>query len=276
MTKILSLLIATAISVCTTSSLVAYDNGYGDADMPTAMGGCANAIGCHTRNATGSIALTSAADDGTWDTPGESGTITATVNIDAVADDDSLPGVALLDANLNVNIKVAGWSVTSDPNSNPSPFNYNEREHVLGDEVFVWNVTAPSTPGTYAVLGRMLYGRGWYNEDTVLIAVTTGLAEGTLGRGIPHDSGLTVYPNPFSRSANITYSLVEPGNVLLTIHDVSGRRVRETTQHHSAGGMKTLVWDGRDDSGNEAPQGLYFFRLLSDYGVSTAKVVLLE
>lgn len=271
MTAVLTTII---LLTCAAAHLVAYDNGYGDADMPTTLGGCANAIGCHFRNPTGTITLSTAADDGTWDTAGEPGTITATVNIDAVADDDSLPGVALVDGNLN--IKTVGWSITSDPNSNPSPFNYNERNHVQGDEVFVWNVTAPNTPGTYSVIGRLLYAREWLNEDTVVIPVTTGVAGSARETGTSGIPGMSISPNPFSRSATITWSGPGSRAATLKIHDASGREVRNISKGRVATGLHTFEWDGRDELGHALPEGLYFLKLAAGEEVDVAKAILLR
>jgi len=271
-----TLLFIAVILLSSPSLVLAYDNGYGDADMPTTVGGCSDARGCHARNSTGSIVLTTAADDGTWDTPGETGTITATVNIDAVADDDSLPGVALLDANLNVNIKSVGWSIVSDPNSNPSPFNYNQRNHVSGDEVFAWDVTAPSTPGTYVVSGRLFCGREWYNQDTVVISLTTGVTEDTQVHGRVGSALLGISPNPFAASTHIEYDLATPGTASLKIYDSCGRPVYTIHEGYLTAGVRSTAWDGTDRSGGRVPEGLYFLRLETAEGTHTAKLVLLR
>ena len=48
----------------------------------------------------------------------------------------------------------------------------------------------------------------------------------------------------------------------LTIHDLAGRHVRTLVADspQPAGGHEVL-WDGLDDGGQEAPSGVYFYRL---------------
>ncbi len=255
---------------------IAYDNGYGDADMPTTFGACSDAVGCHSRSSTGTIALSTAADDGAWDTPGEPGNITATVNIDAVADDDSIPGVALIDPSTNGNIKASGWNIISDPNSNPAPFNYNERSHVLGDETFVWHVNAPNSPGTHRVLGRVLYGRERYNQDTISIVLTTAVAEEPGTRFPGQGPALKTSPNPFSQYTQITYSILQEGHFALRTYDASGRLVRTIADTDMDKGIHSLPWDGRGDSGKDLPEGIYFLTLDSGERAAVAKVLLIR
>jgi hypothetical protein len=274
--KIAHLLASVVLLLSISGLVLAYDNGYGDADMPTTIGGCSDARGCHIMNAAGSVVLTTVADDGTWDTPGEAGTITATVNIDAVADDDSIPGVALLDADWIANIKSVGWWVISDPNSNPSPFNYNERNHVSGDEVLTWHVTAPNTPGTYTILGRLFCGRDWYNQDTAVVSLTTGIAEGTRIRSQARPTQLRISPNPFAVSTRIIYQVSAPGDVSLRIHDLSGRSLGVIRETYLTPGVHSTTWDGTDRSGQKVPEGIYFLRLNSAGHIRTAKLVLLK
>ena len=60
----------------------------------------------------------------------------------------------------------------------------------------------------------------------------------------------------------------------LEIVDVAGRRVWGTSPQPMTAGTHTLDWDGRTRSGSKAGQGIYFARLMTTYGVRTAKIVL--
>ena len=42
---------------------------------------------------------------------------------------------------------------------------------------------------------------------------------------------------------------------------VQGRLVRSLVQGREVGGERVAIWDGLDDHGNEAPSGVYFYRL---------------
>jgi hypothetical protein len=85
------------------------------------------------------------------------------------------------------------------------------------------------------------------------------------------------FPNPFSRSARIHYDLPGESPVRLRVYDLNGRLVRtlEETAAKPAG-RHAAFWDGLDDGGIRAQNGVYFFRLETPHVVTAAKVVLLR
>ncbi len=71
------------------------------------------------------------------------------------------------------------------------------------------------------------------------------------------------YPNPFNPTTTISFTLTEADFATLKIHDVWGRNVRTLLATHCSSGFHQLEWDGRDDSGQMAPAGVYFYILES-------------
>jgi hypothetical protein len=67
-------------------------------------------------------------------------------------------------------------------------------------------------------------------------------------------------PNPFAGSVELSFTLAAPGEVRLVVLDVSGRVVRPLALESFPAGMHTRSWDGKTQSGSEAPPGLYFVR----------------
>jgi hypothetical protein len=87
------------------------------------------------------------------------------------------------------------------------------------------------------------------------------------------------YPNPFNPATSIRYDLPDMAHVRLMIYNLSGQAVRmlvHTAQHPP--GRHTIVWDGRDDAGQEAASGIYLYRLEAVDGgfVETKRMVLLR
>lgn len=78
------------------------------------------------------------------------------------------------------------------------------------------------------------------------------------------------YPNPFNGQTVISFQLEENGMILLSIHDVTGRIVRQWRQSGSQG-FHQLVWDGKDGQGVNVSSGVYFFRLQTDRGESMVR-----
>ena len=79
---------------------------------------------------------------------------------------------------------------------------------------------------------------------------------------------LTVSPNPFRDQVRFAFQLTgsqAPETVELTITDLNGRVLRRLTEGQtnfsSRIGLNEWLWDGRSDSGEPLPAGLYLYRL---------------
>jgi len=87
---------------------------------------------------------------------------------------------------------------------------------------------------------------------------------------------LLVYPNPFHSSTTIQYSipndtkLVRMDNQLsasrdeIIIYDHYGRIIRALPTVNNRQAVNTITWDGKDQSGNTVPSGLYNIVVLSN------------
>jgi hypothetical protein len=73
----------------------------------------------------------------------------------------------------------------------------------------------------------------------------------------------------------VRFALARPGDVTVSVHDVSGRRVRGERLIGRAAGAQDWTWDGTDDGGVSLGSGVYFVRIVSgDERVSGAGVLL--
>lgn len=70
---------------------------------------------------------------------------------------------------------------------------------------------------------------------------------------------LDLSPNPFVQKIRIRWSPTT-GPADLTIHGLSGRRIRTLTVREEPG-SRVVEWDGKDARGHEAPAGVYLVRL---------------
>ncbi len=82
------------------------------------------------------------------------------------------------------------------------------------------------------------------------------------------------YPNPFSTSTAITYSVSQAGSARVEVYDLLGRRVAEPTARFDAAGRHEVTWDGRDQSNTNVSSGLYLIKVSTASGSATTKVVL--
>jgi flagellar hook assembly protein FlgD len=81
-------------------------------------------------------------------------------------------------------------------------------------------------------------------------------------------------PNPFNPSTTLSFNISIPGPVLISVHDLNGRRIRVLLDENRQSGSHQVTWDGRDGSGRTVASGTYFVRLSSGGASSVAKVVL--
>ena len=85
-----------------------------------------------------------------------------------------------------------------------------------------------------------------------------------------------VFPNPFSKNANVEFDLASEAAVHLEVYDVRGARVSVLREGLVSPGRYRATWDGRDASGRNVPRGLYFVRFQAGSVQSVRKVVLSE
>ena len=79
------------------------------------------------------------------------------------------------------------------------------------------------------------------------------------------------YPNPFNPTTTISYTLPSRSRVSLDIYDVLGRSVDQIDLGTLSSGTHDVEYDGSSLS-----SGVYFYRLVSDFGNETRKMVLLK
>jgi hypothetical protein len=142
---------------------------------------------------------------------------------------------------------------------------------------FIW--TAPDA-GTgeirlyYAGLqGSLGYGA---SHDTVLVSnESTTDVENT--HTLPSDYFLAQnYPNPFNNETIIQVKVPNSGQIKLEIANLLGQRVFEYNKEVDGPKTVNIGWDGRDSDGNDLPSGIYFYRLITESGTLTRKMLLLR
>jgi len=87
------------------------------------------------------------------------------------------------------------------------------------------------------------------------------------------------YPNPFNPSTTINYNVDASGMVSLKVYDIMGRLVRTLVEgHRSSGNLAgyNVVWDGKDNDGQQVSAGLYLYTLRSNGKTDHAKMVLMK
>lgn len=83
-------------------------------------------------------------------------------------------------------------------------------------------------------------------------------------------------PNPFSSSTTISYELYQNSCVSLKVYDLSGREVRTLTDGEETSGLKSVIWNGRNNTSENVPPGAYIIRLQGDQFAESIKAILVD
>ncbi len=93
---------------------------------------------------------------------------------------------------------------------------------------------------------------------------------------LPTSVSLGNFPNPFSSETKIKYTGTGSDFLDFSIYNPLGRKVRTMLDETLDSGTCNMVWDGRDDRGNEVGNGVYIFTLMTDGGAISHKAILLR
>ena len=134
---------------------------------------------------------------------------------------------------------------------------------------------------SFVVVGRdkvVKYVKSYYDESSLqetLDTLTTTVGEKP--KVVPFDFLLYENtPNPFNPSTVIEFEVKvsEPSNAELIVYNAIGVKVKTLFSEQVRSGFYSVTWDGTNALGEQAPSGVYFYRLtLPNY--SDAKRMLL-
>ena len=82
---------------------------------------------------------------------------------------------------------------------------------------------------------------------------------------------LSVRPNPFAASTEITFSLSKKMVVKLSIYDASGRLIENLLERPLSEGTHTVIWNAE-----KLPRGVYFLKFYTEKSIVTEKLTLLR
>ena len=126
---------------------------------------------------------------------------------------------------------------------------------------FVWS--DPSQDGFNIYLNQMQYSTTDVDDDNP---------------GLLPDNYLLRqnYPNPFNPSTTIEFSLPARDRVVIAVYDLLGRRVTTVADQVYSAGVHRVEWNGRDDSGNDLPSGMYVYRMQTAEKTYSRKMMMLK
>ncbi|MDP8313711.1 MAG: heparinase II/III family protein [Candidatus Celaenobacter antarcticus] len=77
----------------------------------------------------------------------------------------------------------------------------------------------------------------------------------------PHPYNLSIYPNPFSQSSEISFDLTVPQNVEIEVFNLRGQKIATLTDEDYGIGSHSVLWDGKNQSGKTVANGTYLYKI---------------
>ena len=82
----------------------------------------------------------------------------------------------------------------------------------------------------------------------------------------------TIYPNPFSFVANISFSINKYGKIVLKLFDFQGGFINTLLDVNKKPGEYTVKWNGNNYEGKEVKSGIYLVRLQVGRNIVTRSI----
>jgi hypothetical protein len=157
-----------------------------------------------------------------------------------------------------------GWG------GNPEFYNFSQSytenrnpEFYLG-EIYPWNVDC---------FYVYLIWEEFRNDHWQIFSSKTVMCVGGINENAENESFIKTYPDPFVDQLNIDYTLSAEKGVQIDVINLYGQKVITLFHGKQSAGQQHILWDGRDNSGNEVPPGFYLVRLTEESGFFSARVI---
>jgi len=121
--------------------------------------------------------------------------------------------------------------------------------------------------------------------DSITVSLSADVDEDEDDFGIQSFELFQNYPNPFNPVTSIQYSVGSRqtktadgsfAHTTLKIYNVLGQRVRTLVDEPQKVGNYQVIWDGKDDGGEDVSSGIYFYTLKVNNYRETKKMTLLK
>ncbi len=111
-------------------------------------------------------------------------------------------------------------------------------------------------------------------------SVSTFASGGSCSEETP-DAGLRTClkgncPNPFNPETSISFSLKEETQASITVYNMKGQKVKTLVNEFMTSGDHSIVWNGKDDNGNDVSSGVYFYKLTTKNYSQINKMILMK
>jgi flagellar hook assembly protein FlgD len=83
-------------------------------------------------------------------------------------------------------------------------------------------------------------------------------------------------PNPFRAQTAIRYSLSSESKVAISVYNITGSLVKNIINGKARAGIYNIIWNGRNEKGEQVSAGVYFCKMQTSGFSATRKILLVE
>jgi len=202
----------------------------------------------------------------------------APITLKVSADDaGGYPGSSLAQAQYPAHMLRLGWNILEIPEFMQPSFTGGRffAGLVEGTE----NNTVGLDEGSYGHSFTKAPGGAWsfmFSGELMFRAIINGGLSGVDDHPVNAIPNLqmTHAPDPARAETRIDYGLPGASPVTIRIYSLTGRVIRNLFNSPAeVSGPHSITWDGLDDSGHRVASGTYFYRLETDKGTLTKKMI---
>ena len=114
----------------------------------------------------------------------------------------------------------------------------------------------------------ILYKRGTASFATVYFDNFEAVEPDPIGISENNENtlGMEIYPNPTQGLTNLRYELDRPGQVTLSVHDITGREMIQLNQNNQSAGQQQMTFDA-----SQLPAGVFLVTLQTENAVQSLR-----
>ena len=163
-------------------------------------------------------------------------------------------------------------TVLTSPNDDINNGFYNTRGGIQWLEAS--NKVTNSTTTSYQSENKILLKDGFLaaNDDSFLAYITTAPCTTPTQEVNSITKDISNYPNPFTESTTIEFSLQESANIRIELYDLAGRFLEKIqSPAFFSKGIHQVEFDAKNFS-----SGIYLFKIIANQTVSTGRMTLIQ
>jgi len=158
--------------------------------------------------------------------------------------------------------------------------NRDNNKNILKKYEFYFDVDEKSKVGETGLVEFKLsdsFGRTWIKKiDIKITNPKNNAVELATDKPVETNKPFICGPNPFKISTEIKFSLAKKEAVQVSIYDIQGRLVKTIVNETVAPGTHLLNWDGKNNAGRYASNGVYFISIKTESFYVANKVVYIK